>query len=277
MITTSTLSFSADAFTVTAVEPWFKVKVQVLQEYLQAFTSQTVGLADEIVFIDLFAGSGFYTTGFQKQLIPMPALQALSCDPPFTKLIFCEQSNEAFHALKVRVNKYFRGRNVVLFDGELDELVEKFRVYVPTNKKNYKVATVCLIDPFSFNYSFALIQKLAEQGYSFIVPYTFQLNARTDYRFYIKEHREKLMRFLGHNYTSIFTATSNADFYKKLVRIHQNNMLMLGLHVSIAAHKIESKQMDLPVFYVGFFSKLIPSKSIIKEVKESERTQFSLF
>jgi three-Cys-motif partner protein len=271
------LSFLSDDFTVTAVEPWFKVKVQVIKEYLQAFTAQMVGKVDEIVFIDLFAGSGFYSTGFQKQLIPMPALYALGCDPPFTKFIFCEPNDEAAKALKVRVNKYYRGRNVVIFEDRPENLLDKFRVYVPPSKKNYKVAALCLIDPFSLEFSFDLIEKLACLGYSFLMPYTFQLNARTDYRYYLKEQREKLSRFLGHNPSSVFAANSNTEFYKKLVRTHQNNMLTLGLTVSLSAHKIDSKQMELPMFYVGMFSKQVSIKSIAKEVRESEHQQFGLF
>jgi len=270
-------NFSSDDFTVTAVEPWFKVKVQVIQEYLQAFTMQIAGRVDEIVFIDLFAGSGFYSSGFQKQLIPMPSLQALGCDPPFSKFIFCEEEDEAAKALKIRVNKYFRGRNVVIFEDRPEELLDKFRLYVPPTKKNYKVAALCLIDPFSIDFSFSLIEKLAAQGYSFLIPYTFQLNARTDYRFYLKEQGEKLRRFLGHNENPVFVSNSNMEFYKKLVRTHQNNMLTLGLTVSLSTHKIESKQMELPMFCMGMFSKQISTKLIVKEVRENTHQQFGLF
>jgi three-Cys-motif partner protein len=270
-------SFSADDFTVTAVEPWFKVKVQAIYDLMQAFTSQTTGVADEIIFIDLSAGSGFYATGFQKQLIPMPALEALRCDPPFTKFVFCEHNPEAAKALKVRVNKYYRGRNVVLFEDTPELTLEKLRLYVPPTKKGYKVAALCLIDLFSFEFSFALIERFAAMGYSFVIPYTFQLNNRMDFRHYLKNDSDRLLKFLGHNTTSIQTVKSNNEFYKRVVRIHQNNMLTLGLNVSLSAHKIESKLMDIPAFYMGMYSKQLSAKAIVQQAKENSQQQFELF
>jgi three-Cys-motif partner protein len=270
-------TFQPDDFTVTAVEPWFKVKVQVIKEYLQAFVAQTYGRADEIVFIDLLAGSGFYSYGYQKMLIPMACLEALQTDPPFTKLIFCESDPEAAKALKIRVNKYFRGRNVVLFDHQPEEMPEKLRLYVPASKRNFKVASICLVDPFSLKFSFDLLSTLAAQGYSFLIPYTLPLNTRTDFRFYLTEEGEKVRTFLGHNESSVFASNNNVEFYKKLVRVHQNNMLTLGLTVSLSAHKLESKMMDLPIFYVGMFSRQISAKSVGRDVRENNQRQFELF
>lgn len=277
MITKTPHQFSKDDFTVTAVEPWFKVKVQVIQEYFQSFLGETVGRADEIVLVDFFAGSGFYAFGHQKTLLPMPSLLALQQDPPFTKLIFCEQNQECAKALKIRVNKYFRGRNTLLFEEGVDELVEKLRLYIPPSKREYKVAVLCLIDPFSLNFSFATIEKLAALGYSFLMPYTFPLTSRHDFRYYLKEEREKVKRFVGPNESSLFASSSNTEFYKKLVRTHQNNMLTLGLSVSVSAHKIESKQMEMPSFYVGMFSKQVSAKTIANDVKENAYQQFELF
>jgi three-Cys-motif partner protein len=161
LITKQLLSFLSDDFTVTAVETWFKVKVQVVQGYLQAFAAQVVAKADEIVFIDLFAGSGFYSSGFEKQLIPMPTLHALGSDPPFTKYIFSEPNDETAEALKVRVNRYFRGRNVVIFEDRQEGLLDKLRSCVPPSNKSYKVAALCLIAPFSIDFSFNLVERLS--------------------------------------------------------------------------------------------------------------------
>src|SRR5262245_43227002 len=47
--------FHNDGFSITAAEPWFKVKVKVLQSYLQTFITQAMGKADALVYVDLFA------------------------------------------------------------------------------------------------------------------------------------------------------------------------------------------------------------------------------
>lgn len=270
-------NFAKDDFTVTAVEPWFKVKVQVIQEYFQAFLAETAGRVDEIVLVDFFAGSGYYSIGHQKEIVPMPSLVALRQDPAFTKLILVEPDADLAKALKVRVNKYFRGRNVVIFEDQPHEVIDKLKMYIPPSRKDYKVAVLCLVDPFSLHFPYAVFEKLAPSNYSFLVPYTFQLNARTDYRHYLKDDRDKTKRFVGPNDSSVFAANNNQEFYKKLVRAHQNNMLTLGLSVSLSAHKLESKQMDLPVFYMGLFSKQISTKAIVRDVKEQSQQQFELF
>ncbi|MCU0384171.1 MAG: hypothetical protein MUF68_08915, partial [Cyclobacteriaceae bacterium] len=100
-LTSDTHSFFADDFSITAIEPWFKVKVQVIRDYLQAFTLQTTGFADEIIFLDLQSGSGFYSLGYKKQIVLMPALEALRLVPGFTKVILNEPNAEAAKALKV--------------------------------------------------------------------------------------------------------------------------------------------------------------------------------
>ncbi|GCC53051.1 hypothetical protein SanaruYs_32920 [Chryseotalea sanaruensis] len=270
-------NFSKDDFIVTAVEPWFKVKVQVIQDYFQAFLAETTGRVDEIVLVDFFAGSGFYAIGHQKEIVPMPSLLGFRQDPPFSKIILREPEPEAAKALRVRVNKYFRGRNSVIFEEGVEDMIDKLRLYIPPSKKNYKVATLCLLDPFSINFQFSAIEKLAEMGYSFLVPYTLMLNSRTDYRYYQKEKREELKCFIGPNESSVMAANNNTEFYKKLVRSHQNNMLALGLSVSLSAHKLDSKYMEMPMFYVGLFSKQVSAKSVGRDVKESMQQQIELF
>lgn len=270
-------TFAKDDFIVTAVEPWFKVKVQVIQEYLQAFLAETAGRVDEIVLIDFFSGSGFYAIGYQKEIVPMPSLLALQQDPPFTKVILNEAEPDAAKALKIRVNKFFRGRNVVLFEDNVDAVMEKLRFYVPPSKKNYKVAVLCLVDPFSLQLPFSFFEKMATQGYSFLLPYTFQLNSRMNHQYYLKEKRDELKEFIGPNATAVLNATSNEDFYKKLVRAHQNNMLTLGLSAALSAHKMQSQMLELPYFNVGLFSKQLSTKTIVREVKESGQQQFQLF
>jgi three-Cys-motif partner protein len=272
-----TPSFYPDDFTVTAVEPWFKVKVQVIKEYLKAFVTQSYGRVEEIVFVDMLAGSGFYSTGYQKSIIPMACMEAMALDPAFTKFVLCESETEAARALKVRVNRYFRGKNVVLFDSRPEAMLDKLRLYVPASKRDYKVATLCLIDPFSVDFSFDLLSKLAALGYNFLLPYTFPLHARSNFRYYLTEESDKVRHFLGHNESSVFASNNNLEFYKKLVRTHQNNILTLGLTVSLSAHKLESKMMDLPMFYVGMFSRQFSARSIVRDVKESSRQQFELF
>ncbi len=100
------LNFQADGLSITAAEPWFKVKVQLVQRYLQAFIMNAAAKADEIIFVDAFSGSGLYSTGHQKAIFPSVALTTLAGDLPIHRWIFCERDLEQAYALQTRVKKY---------------------------------------------------------------------------------------------------------------------------------------------------------------------------
>lgn len=273
-------AFPDDGFSVTAAEPWIKGKVSVIQEYLHSFVTAMAGKADELVFIDLFAGNGVYSLGARKELFANPALLSLSMEMPITKYIFCERDAEQIRALKIRVNKNFRGKNVLLLEGKPEELHSRFDHYIPRSKGNFKVAVFCLCDSFSLDLKFETIHYLAQQGVNFLIPFSFALNDRLSYRFYLKEHRDKIRRFLnGHEDFDRLEkgVESNAQFYKRLVQLYQNNMLALGYNLSVSSHKANSGLMELPVYQIGFFSKQVSTRTIQHTVEATRHVQFELF
>jgi len=270
--------FQPDGFTVTAAEPWFKVKVQVITNYIQAFTTHAVQKADEVIIVDLFAGSGLFSVGHQREIFPSACLHALSENLPVSKWIFLEPDAELVHALKSRVNKYYPGGNVSVWNISSDEWVDKLRTLIPPSKNGFKTAVLCIADPFSVDVSFRSIDKLASLGYSFLMPYTFTLNERKNSEYYLSENPERLRAYIGSNgYDSLKTTAGNAQFYKKLVRLYQNNMLMLGLNTSLSVHKLHSSLMDLPAYYMGFFSRQFSTKAIQNDILASDHLQFELF
>jgi three-Cys-motif partner protein len=272
-------SFQDDGFVTTAAEPWFKVKVQLIQQYFHSFATNVSGKVDDIVFVDLFSGSGLYSIGHQKELFAASSLTSLQTDLPISKWVFCEHSVDNARALKIRVNKYFRGKNVVIFESKPEQLLDKFQSYVPQSKGAYKVAVFCVVDPFSIDIPFTTIEALQNLGFSFLIPYTFSLNTRLNHKFYRKEQKDRLAKFLGgfKDIDAFENTTSNYDFYKKLVKIHKNNMLMLGLNTSLSVHKLDSGLMEMPYYYMGLFSKQLSPKIVQKEVQSEAQHQLQLF
>lgn len=279
MIPSDTSFFVHDGFPVTAAEPWFKVKVQLIQRYLRSFVTQCAEKSDEIIVVDLFAGSGLYSFGYQKELFAGSCLASLQADLPISKWIFCERDPESAKALKIRVNKYFKGKNVLIFEDALEKLPEKLQYYVPKSKRGYRVSVFCIVDPFGIDIPFSMLDTLQGMGFSFVVPFTFSLNDRHNYRFYLNEHREKLKKYLGgyKDIEKLEDVKSNLEFYKRTVRMIRNNMLVLGLNSSLAVQRLDSGLMELPIYYVGIFSKLYPARVIQREVEETVHNQFTLF
>jgi hypothetical protein len=133
---------------------------------------------------------------------------------------------------------------------------------------------VCLVDPFSFSVPFATIDKLAALNFSFIMPFTWPLNERMNYSYYNEEHAAMLKRFLGvGDLQRVAAATGNAQFYKHMVRQYQTNMLMLGLNTALSAHPLSSPLMQVPAYYVGFFSRKYSTKVIQHSVYSSDQIE----
>jgi three-Cys-motif partner protein len=270
--------FHNDGLSITAAEPWFKVKVKVLQSYLQTFITQAMEKSDALVYVDLSAGSGLYSHGHQKEIFASTSLSALAAGWPFSQWVLCEHHAEEATALKTRVQRHFRGQNVAVLDHHPDELPEKLRPFTLPAKTNRRVVTLCVIDSFSFDMNFALIRKLAEAGFNFLIPFTFSLNARQNYAYYLQEHPEKVKKFLGtQDLQRLQGVESNLQFYKRLVRIFQNNMLMLGLNTTLTMHRADSQLMDLPAYYVGFFSRQLSVRSLQRDIREAQIEQLDLF
>jgi three-Cys-motif partner protein len=272
-------SFPDDGFVTTAAEPWFKVKVQRIQQYLHAFVANMAPHVNELVVVDLFAGSGLYSIGHQKEKVASTALASLGSDAPVSKWILCERDAESARVLKIRVKKYFKDRTVFIFDDPLDRLPEKLTYYIPKSKAGYRVAVFCIVDSFSFEVPFSLLDRLQQLGFSFIIPFTFCINDQHNYRFFLEHQREKLRKFTGgfQDAEVLDKAQSNLEFYKRLVQVYQNNMLVIGLNSSLAVQKLDSGLMELPLYYIGLFSKFPILKTIQREVHESFYQQTSLF
>lgn len=234
--------------------------------------------SDELIFVDLFAGSGLFSIGHQKEIFPGSCLASLSSNLPFQKCIFCESDPEQADALDKRVRRFFPQKYAEVNNVREDELVQYLNSVIPASKAGHRVAVLCLVDPFSLNVSLNTIERLAAMGFSFLMPFAFPLNDRMDCRYYCDDQKEALRKFVGHNnFDRLSTLESNAHFYRKLVQLYQNNLLVKGLNSAISSHRLDSKLMSLPAYSVGFFSRQFSAQSVQRDVNVSEHLQFELF
>jgi len=234
--------------------------------------------ADQIIFVDLFSGSGLYSIGFQKEIFPGASFASLSSDLPITQWILCERDDESLKLLHRRVDHMFHRKNVVILDLELSQLIDKFRRVIPPSRRGHNVAVFCLVDPFNFEIPLATIDALAALGFSFLMPFNFVINGRQDYHHYLREHPERLLRYLGINNLERMTGVrSNIQFYKRLVRMYQNRMLVMGLSSALSVHKTQSRLMELPAYYIGFFSRQFSAKSIQEDANLNGQLQIELY
>lgn len=273
------LLFPDDNLPSTAAESWVRHKIAVIGQYLSSFAGQLAGKVDDIIFVDLYAGNGLYSMGARKELFPSAALMSLSLEVPISKFVFCEKDPDRLSTLKIRVNKYFRDKHVILLDGKPEDIISRLDLYVPPTRGSYRSAVVCLCDPFSLEMPFDVIRQLAGKDFSFLIPFTFALNDRVNHEFYLVENRERLKKFLGTDNLERIEkdVDTNLTFYKRLVQIYQNNLMSIGFNHATSVHKIDSGLMELPVYYMGFYSKNVSTQDIQDDVEATHNVQFDLF
>jgi three-Cys-motif partner protein len=268
--------FSDDGFVVTAAEPWIKEKLQVVQLYLRSFLQHLAGRAGETVLLDLSAGNGLFSLGSSRELFPGTPLVSLASGLPFSKFIFCERDVAQAGVLKVRVNKYFRDRNVLILEGPRS--AERIRMFVPQGREH--TTGICLVDTFSIDIPFAMLDDLSEMGFSFLVVFTMPLSDELDFSYYLEEEREKLRRFLG-GYKDPEKIErdleGNLQFYKRMVASFQNSMAALGMDSVMTSQKMDSGLMELPQYTIGLFSRQVDCRAVQEGVSNSRHIQFHLF
>jgi three-Cys-motif partner protein len=74
---------------------WSEVKLQILTDYLQAFTRVVRGGSPEAIYLDLFAGSYENERRHEPGTFAGSSQIALNIDPSFTRLVFCELDGPA--------------------------------------------------------------------------------------------------------------------------------------------------------------------------------------
>jgi three-Cys-motif partner protein len=279
IFSTDNFSFDPDGLAATAAEKWVRQKVSIIAEYLVSFSSHVAGKVDDVIFVDLCAGNGLYSIGSQKDLFPSSALTALSLELPLSKYVLCEDDPERAAILKIRVNKHFRNKNVVILEGNYSNIVDRLRMYVPSTKGKYKSACICLVDTFSLDVPFETMEALSEMGFSFLIPFTFALNSQLNFEYYLVENRDRLKRFLGMPTLERIEhgVASNNQFYKLLVRAYEQKLMSAGFNVATSMHKLDSGLMEMPWYCIGLFSKQVATKVIQGDVGAAQHTQFELF
>ncbi|MCS6972928.1 MAG: hypothetical protein NZM13_00435 [Cyclobacteriaceae bacterium] len=272
-------SFPDDDLVCTAAEPWFIHKTGIIRQSAGLFISKLAAHTDEFILIDLFAGSGFYTIGNKKERYAGIALELMRAGLPFNRWILCERDKNSAHALRVRTRRFFRDKQVLILEDALRILPEKLSWYIPRSSRRHRVSALCIVDSFSFEFPFEFVVQTLPLGINFIIPFTFCLNDQHNWQFYLHEQRDKLERYLGRSSkgTKLETVTDNRNFYKHLVRLYHQEMLMQGIGGSLSVHSLDSGLMELPSYYVGMFTAIPAVRNVQREVQQQMFTQFTLF
>lgn len=104
---------------------WTRGKLDVLDRYLQAFTTATKNKSRERIYLDLFAGDTDNEERLTGDKIKGSAQIALSIsDPPFTKVRLFEKETKA-RKLESDLHNKFPNRDLKVYGGDCNEMIHE--------------------------------------------------------------------------------------------------------------------------------------------------------
>jgi three-Cys-motif partner protein len=236
---------------------------------------------DNLVYIDLFAGSG-YARISENKIVKSSALIALSLPNPFTKYIICEQNAEKFDALKRRIAREHSDKNVVLFNGDSNLIIDQIESEIPKFNRQNKVLSFCFVDPFSINLHFDTIRKLGSKyAMDFLILLAFGMDIRRNIDKYLDENNQKITLFLDNEQWRVEyfekIPPTNRDFINYIAQHYKNNMKKLNYIDPLDFHHVRSTDKNLSLYHLAFFSKHELGNEFWQKIKHYSTGQTSLF
>jgi three-Cys-motif partner protein len=212
------------------------------------------------VYIDLYAGAGYNRIRGTRKIVPGSPIRALTVEHPFDKYIFCEQDTEKLEALKVRVKRATASADVTFISGDCNKCVADILAKVPRDSREDTVLSLCFADPFDIGLKFETIRSLAPRRVDFLILLALYMDANRNYERYVSDDAVKIDEFLGSTtWRDRWTvAQSNAvGFPQFLATEFAASMESLG-YLATPIHKmkrVRSDEKNLPLYYVGLFSR----------------------
>jgi len=229
-----------------------------------------------LVYIDLFSGSGYAKIKGSNQIVYGSPLIALSIPVPFTKYILCEKDEELADALKTRVGRDFGDKDITLFKGDANEIVDDIKNALPRFSRESGMLSFCFVDPYSLNLHFETIKKLGNLKMDFLILLALHMDANRNYKSYLEKENDKIDLFIADTGWRTAKVESNESFVRFLAEHFKKNMQELGYKVTGTFQQIRSDAKNLPLYYLAFFSKHNLGNTFWKEVQKYSNPQQSL-
>lgn len=270
-----------DGFIIPEVRSWSIEKYKLVGGYCDIFTTGMRRKWDQLVYIDLFAGAGYAKIKETGKTYFSSSLIAMSLPNPFSKYMLCEADKEKCAALKNRVKMHFPYLNVVIINGDSNQIIDAVKAEFPSFGKGNTLLSFCFVDPFSLNLNFRTIETLGKESLvDFLILQALHMDGNRNLGKYIKEENDKISNYLGNpNWREEFDRECRgniSNFVKFLADQYVLKMKGLSYIPEANMHPIRSNIKNLPLYYLAFFSKHSTGIDFYKKVNRYCNPQFKL-
>lgn len=254
---------------------WALEKYKLLGHYANIFTS-SMKYKWNLVYLDLFAGSGYAQIEENKKIVYSSSLISLSLPNKFHNYIFCEKDTQRFDALSFRVTRDFPNTNIQLLNIDSNENIDLILNHLP--KENLtKNLIFAFVDPYSLNLKFETLRKLSEnKRIDFLILLALQMDGRRNFVNYLNEENSKIDLFLGkNNWRNEVDVERPKEFIRFLSNQYDNQMKSINYLTPPQKDEIKTKN-NLSLYYMAFYSKHPLGNEFYKKIKKSSSNQLGL-
>lgn len=134
---------------------WTAKKLDAVERYLAAFTTALANKPYELLYVDLFAGTGFSESRDEMYQLTGSAARALSVrDRPFDRFDFVEKDPDKCKSLENLKDQY-GNRNIVIHPRDANEVLPELEI----DPKNCR--GVVFLDPYAADVEYRTIERIA--------------------------------------------------------------------------------------------------------------------
>lgn len=187
-----------DGLPTAEIGAWGEEKYRHVLFYASLFIKSIRTKWDEIIYLDLFAGSGRSRVRGTKRIVNASPLIILGMPEVFDKYIFCEGDRISAATLSKRCQREFPDRNISVVSGDANVLVERIIAEMPRPGRNHKVLGFCFLDPYQMqNLNFSTIESLSQRFVDFLVLIPSAMDANRNEQHYVQPRNKTLENFVG--------------------------------------------------------------------------------
>jgi len=136
---------------------WSEIKLEIVREYAQAYSTILTRNRLYHVYIDAFAGAGMHLSKTKGEFVPGSPLNALAIEPPFKEFHLIDLDSTKTQQLQ-QLTKGHKG--VSIYEGDCNKVLLT-RVFPQVQFPQYRRG-LCLLDPYGLHLDWNVIRTAGQ-------------------------------------------------------------------------------------------------------------------
>ena len=275
------ISVPDDGLPTHEIGPWAEEKYRYVGMYAQLFATGMKNKWAHRIYLDLFAGPGYSRVRDTNHVVLGSPMIALSLPDPFDSYVFADENLESLEALRTRVGRVGGHSPVTYIPGNANDKVGRIIELISTTSIK-STLSFCFLDPYKLNIHFDTVRRIAEgRAIDFLILLALYVDANRNIQFYVARSNRIIDSFLGDpDWRPRWEAAEHAGdtIVKFLANEYSTRMSQIGyLPMSIEDMvKIRTRDKNLPLYYLAFFSKHQTGLKFWGEVRKYANDQLIL-